>query len=179
MRGLIPSALLNPALVVVLALTPLPMPGAAANAELEPRSSRAGSRWPFASRLFSSCSWPRAPGTPGRCWLAPVLLWAAPVATYGLIAFGSRLGDLVVGAPLVLLVGAIAANALEGFVAHARVAQRSRARDAPGVALLPTALALLPYDRARQRAEADEPYYLLAMRSLVVDHDLDLRNQYD
>src|SRR5207249_587670 len=48
-----------------------------------------------------------------------------------------------------------------------------------GLGVLALALALLPYEAANMTTTADEPHYLVTMRSLVQDHDLDLRNQYD
>ena len=40
-------------------------------------------------------------------------------------------------------------------------------------------LIVLPYDRTVAPTASDEPHYLLITQSLLYDHDLDLRNDYD
>ena len=47
-----------------------------------------------------------------------------------------------------------------------------------GATLLGVALVILPYDRTVVPTASDEPHYLIITQSLVLDHDLDLANDY-
>lgn len=47
-----------------------------------------------------------------------------------------------------------------------------------GVAVLAFSLGVLPYVRTVQPTASDEPHYLIITQSLVLDHDLDLANDY-
>jgi len=47
-----------------------------------------------------------------------------------------------------------------------------------GTALLGVVLVILPYDRTVVPTASDEPHYLIIMQSLVLDHDLNLANDY-
>jgi hypothetical protein len=84
---------------------------------------------------------------------------AGVVVGDGGIATPPRLGKPVVATPFRL--GDRQAAALLGAVA------------------LAVFLALLPYHRAVQPTASDEPHYLLIVQSLLYDHDLDLRNDYE
>jgi hypothetical protein len=78
-----------------------------------------------------------------------------------------------------LLVGfALAAHALNG-IWHA-IGHLSDGRIAVlvGATLLALGLIILPYHRTVQPTASDEPHYLIVMQSLVLDHDLDLANDY-
>jgi hypothetical protein len=71
------------------------------------------------------------------------------------------------------------AHALEGlWHSIGRLRDRTGALHLAAVVLVPF-LALIPYHVAVLPTEADEPHYLVIVQSLLDDHDLDLKNQYD
>jgi hypothetical protein len=78
-----------------------------------------------------------------------------------------------------LLVGfALAAHALHGiWLALDRVSD-PRIATLVGATLLAVGLIIVPYHRTVQPTASDEPHYLIVMQSLVLDHDLDLANDY-
>ena len=78
-----------------------------------------------------------------------------------------------------LLVGfALAAHALHGiWLALDRSSDR-RTAWLLGATLLALGLIIAPYHRTVQPTASDEPHYLIVMQSLVLDHDLDLANDY-
>ena len=47
-----------------------------------------------------------------------------------------------------------------------------------GATMLAVGLVILPYDRTVVPTASDEPHYLIVTQSLVLDHDLDLANDY-
>jgi hypothetical protein len=83
------------------------------------------------------------------------------------------------GAVYLLIPLAFAVHALAGLwrVAHA-LPDGVAARALAAVALV-AYLALLPYHEASVVMTSDEPHYLLISQSLVLDGDLDLRNDYE
>jgi hypothetical protein len=85
----------------------------------------------------------------------------------------------VLGAIYLLAVGAWALHAIEGlWHVVANLTDRAAAVHIAAIVLVPF-LALLPYESAVSPLASDEPVYLVMTQSLVVDRDLDLRNQYD
>ncbi|HYR95073.1 MAG TPA: hypothetical protein VEP48_12800, partial [Methylomirabilota bacterium] len=136
------------------------------------------SRWvPFALALATALtlalSWRSA-----SLYRRHLLLWLAVPAAFALTTWTDEPQSLV-GVPVVALVLGIA---LQGILAlHASLGVRSdRVTGALlGATVLAASLALLPWVRTVQPTESDEPHYLIAMQSLVQDHDLDLKNEYD
>jgi hypothetical protein len=78
-----------------------------------------------------------------------------------------------------LLVGfALAAHALHGIWLALGHLSDGRIAALIGATLLALGLIILPYHRTVQPTASDEPHYLIVMQSLVLDHDLDLANDY-
>ncbi|HEV2249760.1 MAG TPA: hypothetical protein VGT60_04555 [Candidatus Limnocylindria bacterium] len=111
------------------------------------------------------------------------------LARHFALYLGAPLGLLLayVGRPILneqlgaiyLLVGfALAAHALHGvWLALDRLTDL-RGAALVGATLLALGLIVLPYHRTVQPTASDEPHYLIVMQSLVLDHDLDLANDY-
>ncbi|MGH2451989.1 MAG: hypothetical protein ACRDGE_12125, partial [Candidatus Limnocylindria bacterium] len=79
----------------------------------------------------------------------------------------------------VLLAFAFAAHALGAlWRALPALTDRRAAVALAGIALV-VYLALVPYHRAVQPTASDEPHYLLIVQSLLLDGDVDLRNDYE
>jgi len=79
----------------------------------------------------------------------------------------------------VLMAFAWSIHALEGlWHSIGALSDREGALHLAAVVLVPF-LALLPYHSAVLPTAADEPHYLVIVQSLLDDHDLDLKNQYD
>jgi hypothetical protein len=78
-----------------------------------------------------------------------------------------------------LLVGfALAAHALHGIWQALERLSDVRVAALVGATLLALGLIVVPYHRTVQPTASDEPHYLIVMQSLVLDHDLDLANDY-
>ena len=78
-----------------------------------------------------------------------------------------------------LLVGfALAAHALHGIWLVVDQVSDVRIAGLIGATLLALGLIVVPYHRTVQPTASDEPHYLIVMQSLVLDHDLDLANDY-
>jgi hypothetical protein len=78
-----------------------------------------------------------------------------------------------------LLVGfALAAHALHGIWQALDRISDGRIALLVGATLLALGLIIVPYHRTVQPTASDEPHYLIVMQSLVLDHDLDLANDY-
>jgi hypothetical protein len=78
-----------------------------------------------------------------------------------------------------LLVGfALAAHALHGIWLTLDRLSDLRIATLVGATLLALGLIIVPYHRTVQPTASDEPHYLIVMQSLVLDHDLDLANDY-
>lgn len=93
--------------------------------------------------------------------------------------FGSGDDTTVLGLPYLAVVLAIAGGGT-ALLWRGRIWWTDRAIGRGiGLVCLVTMLALLPYERTVQPTQSDEPHYLLIMESLVQDHDLDLKNDYD
>jgi hypothetical protein len=89
---------------------------------------------------------------------------------------------LVAAAAVTALVGAALPNARRNAFLRrhvvANLPDRRTAFTLAAVVLLPY-FALLPYHNSTIPTASDEPHYLIIMQSLVLDHDLDLTNNYD
>ena len=94
----------------------------------------------------------------------------------------SRAGGVTtqhLGAVYLLAIAAWTAHATLGlWHAVANLADHRAALTLAAVLLVPY-LALLPYHNSTMPTASDEPHYLIIMQSLVLDHDLDLANNYD
>jgi len=84
-----------------------------------------------------------------------------------------ELGVVYIGAAFALALHALAAvwSALDNL-SDRRVAVLL------GAMMLAVGLVILPYDRTVAPTASDEPHYLIVTQSLVLDHDLDLANDY-
>ena len=140
------------------------------------------SRWlPFAYAIATAMTLLLASGaTDRRRWLATHFwIYLAVPATRALALFGFDLDPSVAGAPYVAVVAAIAWRGCAAmWGSRATCPDRAIGRRL-GLLAFATMLALLPYERTVQQTQSDEPHYLLIMESIVQDHDLDLRNNYD
>ena len=84
-----------------------------------------------------------------------------------------------VGAIYLIAFGAWALHALEGlWHVIANLTDRAGSWLIAAVLLVPY-LALMPYERLVQPTASDEPHYLIMVQSLIGDHDLNLKNEYD
>ena len=171
---------LNAVLIGLLLFSPVssePAGGAAADV-----ARGLGSRWlPFALALATASTVLLAAGAADRRRSLAGHFWVylAVPATRALAAFGQDLDLRVAGAPYLAVVGFVAWRGI-GAIWRSRDARSDRAIGRLlGLVTLATMLALLPYERTAQLTRSDEPHYLLIMESLVRDHDLDLRNDYD
>jgi hypothetical protein len=92
-----------------------------------------------------------------------------------------RLGPVSNGELGVVYIGiafALALHALAGvWSAFDRLSDR-RVALLLGVTMLAVGFVILPYDRSVAPTASDEPHYLIVTQSLVLDHDLDLANDY-
>lgn len=172
--------LLNAALITVLLLAPVTAaPGGNASSEL---THSLLTRWlPFALTLATALAVVLARGAGDRIRILRGHFWGylAVPATLALVTFGDHVATGVLGAPYVALVAFIAWRGL-GALWRSRDRRSDRALGRLlGLVALTVMLALLPYERTVQRTESDEPHYLIIMQSLVRDHDLDLKNEYD
>ena len=136
---------------------------------------------PFALALAAATTALLAAGAADRRHFLASHFWIylAVPATRALAVFGNDLEPGVAGAPYVAVVGFIAWRGIRA-IWRSRDARTDRAIGRLlGLVTLATMLALLPFARTAQLTQSDEPHYLLIMESLVHDHDLDLRNNYD
>ena len=174
----------NAALILLLALAPFHAgTGAGSGGSATGDLARSlVTRWlPFALAVATALAavLARGSGERRRILARHFWLYLAVPATAALVFFGDALAPDTLGAPYVAIVAAIATYGLHA-IWRARAVRSDRAIGLLlGAVALAAALALLPFDRAVQLAESDEPHYLLMMESLVRDHDLDLRNDYD
>ena len=82
------------------------------------------------------------------------------------------------GAVYLLVAFALAAHALHGVWLALGHLSDGRIAALVGATLLALGLVIVPYHRTVQPTASDEPHYLIVMQSLVLDHDLDLANDY-
>lgn len=172
--------LANAALIALLALAPVTVaPGGTATPEL---THSLLTRWlPFALALATALAvaLARGAGDPKDLFRGHFWAYLAVPATLALVTFGDHVATGVLGAPYVALVAFIAWRGL-GALWRSRDRRSDRALGRLlGLVALAVMLGLLPYERTVQRTESDEPHYLIIMESLVGDHDLDLKNEYD
>ncbi|MDO8506919.1 MAG: hypothetical protein Q7S41_04830, partial [Candidatus Limnocylindria bacterium] len=85
----------------------------------------------------------------------------------------------IVGLPVVALAVGIALHGVIALKETLHLRDDRTTGRLVGLTVLAASLALMPWVRTVQPTESDEPHYLITMQSLVLDHDLDLRNQYD
>jgi hypothetical protein len=129
---------------------------------------------------------------------ALTVLVAGHVDRPALSAFLGRHFALYAAAPLILLFLRVAQSVLSAEVAYLYIAlaaglaihglagiwslidrvSDSRVALLVGATFLAVAFVILPYDRTVAPTASDEPHYLIVMQSLVLDHDLDLANDY-
>ena len=92
-----------------------------------------------------------------------------------------RFGPLSNGELGVLYIGvafALALHALTGIWPALEQIDDRRVAFLLGATLLAVGFIVLPYDRTVVPTASDEPHYLIVTQSLVLDHDLDLANDY-
>jgi len=96
-----------------------------------------------------------------------------------LLSRGGGVTTQHLGAVYLFEIAAWTAHALEGlWHVVANLPGRRAALTLAAVLIVPY-FALLPYHNSTIPTASDEPHYLIIMQSLVVDHDLDLTNNYD
>ena len=106
-----------------------------------------------------------------------VLYIAAPAGLL-LASFATPVLNEQLGAVYLLVGFGLAAHALHGiWLALDRISDL-RAATLLGATLLALGLIIVPYHRTVQPTASDEPHYLIVMQSLVLDHDLDIANDY-
>jgi hypothetical protein len=105
-------------------------------------------------------------------------LYLAVPATLLLARLSQSVSNGELGVVYIGLAGALALIALSGlWTALARLSDL-RIASLVGAIFLAVALIVLPYDRSVVPTASDEPHYLIVTQSLVLDHDLDLANDY-
>jgi hypothetical protein len=107
------------------------------------------------------------------------LLYLVMPATLLVLRVSARPLNAELGYVYMLFAAALALHGLSAlWTALDRLADRRTAILLAATALA-TYLIVLPYDRTVAPTASDEPHYLLITQSLLYDHDLDLRNDYD
>jgi hypothetical protein len=86
--------------------------------------------------------------------------------------------DTELGLSYLLLAVGLAVNSLHALWTVIPSLSDARAATLVAATMLVTALVVLPYDRTIATTASDEPHYLIIVQSLVLDHDLDLTNDY-
>ncbi len=120
-----------------------------------------------------------APGT-GRAFLVRhFALYAASPLLLFMVRYDPAVLNSQLGAVYLLIPVAFAAHALEGTWRGLRRLGDRRVATLLGITVLLASLMVLPYDRSVYPTASDEPHYLLITQSLLYDHDVDLRNDYD
>jgi hypothetical protein len=105
------------------------------------------------------------------------LYLGAPLALL-LASVGQPVLNEQLGAIYLLVGFALAAHALHGIWLALDRLSDPRIAMLVGATLLALGLIIVPYHRTVQPTASDEPHYLIVMQSLVLDHDLDLANDY-
>ena len=105
-------------------------------------------------------------------------LYLAVPATLLLARLSQSISNGELGVVYVGLAGALALHALAGLWSALGRLSDGRVAFLIGVTFLAVALIVLPYDRTVSPTASDEPHYLIVTQSLVLDHDLDLANDY-
>ncbi|HEV8228688.1 MAG TPA: hypothetical protein VGQ86_01930 [Candidatus Limnocylindria bacterium] len=106
------------------------------------------------------------------------LYLAAPALLF-LLSRGGGVTTQHLGAVYLFAIAAWTAHATLGlWHVVANLADRRAALTLAAVLLVPY-FALRPYHNSTIPTASDEPHYLIIMQSLVIDHDLDLTNNYD
>jgi len=149
----------------------------------EVAASLAGRWLPFALVLATALTAALAAHVPaasrGRVLVRHFLFYLTVPATLLVLRVSARPLNAELGYVYLLFAAALALHALAALWSAARALSDRR------VALLLAAIAfviyliVLPYDRTVAPTASDEPHYLLITQSLLYDHDLDLRNDYD
>lgn len=121
-----------------------------------------------------------APERRGPVLARHFLLYLVPAALLLVAHFGApAVLDGQLGAVYLLVAAGFAVNAVAALWGQAdRMGDRAAALRLAAVALV-AAVVLLPYHRAVMPTASDEPHYLIVVESLVEDHDLDVRNEYE
>src|SRR2546428_1085988 len=164
------------------------MPSVAARSRWTPRDSRPSTSWPRLMGCPPSAYPPPARATPPTAFPpgaaqpeAFLLRHFALYLTVPAVLVFIRLGPVSngqLGAISVGIASALALHALTGvWSAFDRLDDR-RVALLLGATLLAVGLIVLPYDRTVVPTASDEPHYLIVTQSLVLDHDLDLANDY-
>jgi hypothetical protein len=92
-----------------------------------------------------------------------------------------RLGPVATGVLGVIYIGiafALALHPLAGVWSALDQIDDRRVALLVGGTMLAVGLVILPYDRTVVPTASDEPHYLIVTQSLVLDHDLDVANDY-
>ncbi|MDP9265935.1 MAG: hypothetical protein M3O91_07460, partial [Chloroflexota bacterium] len=106
-------------------------------------------------------------------------LYAASPLLLFMVRYDPAVLNSQLGAVYLLVAVAFAAHALSGIWAGLPALGDRRVATLLGLTVLVTSLMVLPYDRSVYPTASDEPHYLLITQSLLYDHDVDLRNDYD
>ncbi len=120
-----------------------------------------------------------APGVGRGFLLRHFALYAASPLLLFMVRYDPAVLNSQLGAVYVLVAVAFAVHALLGIRAGLPTLGDRRAATLIALTVLATSLMVLPYDRSGYPTASDEPHYLLITQSLLYDHDLDLRNDYD
>jgi hypothetical protein len=123
----------------------------------------------------------RAIGRPRSGPVALVLSLTALVAAVLAAAIALRHDPslrLALSIAYMVAVGASTAGLLAFLLSRVTMVPARQAALLLGVVMLAFYLAVLPYVRTVQPTASDEPHYLIITQSLVLDHDLDLANDY-
>jgi hypothetical protein len=105
-------------------------------------------------------------------------LYLAVPATLLLARLSQSVSNGELGVVYIGLAGALALHALGGLWSALGRLSDGRIAFLVGAIFLAVALIVLPYDRTVAPTASDEPHYLIVTQSLVLDHDLDLANDY-
>ena len=105
-------------------------------------------------------------------------LYLAAPAVLLFLRVGAPLANGELGVVYIGLAAGIALHALAGIGSALDRVSDGRIAALLGATLLAVTLVVLPYDVAVTPTASDEPHYLIVTQSVVLDHDLDLANDY-
>ena len=131
----------------------------------------------IATALAAAIGWHLDPSERSGFFARHLALYlAAPLVLLGLRSV--FIPDTELGFAYLLIAVGLASNSLHALWSLVPRLGDRRGATLLGAITLAAALVVLPYDRTIAPTASDEPHYLLIVQSIILDHDLDLANDY-